>query len=308
MGTLAKRAEEEAQAPATVTAKEAFDRILNNPKNQRVIGMSLPDGFAPERFVRLLLTAATTNEQLLKCTPVSFLRAGILSASLGLEPNDPRGDAYLVPYFNGKTRVMEVQFQLGYRGMMKLARRSGHVAGFAYAAVFGGEDPDEFDFELGSGGFLRHKPHGNDRPADLTHAWALARVDGEPEFVVLFRNKIDETMQRSQAVMAAEKAAKKGGWQARTPWHTDYEAMAIKTALRRLCNRLPLDAQSAAAVVHDANPEVPVPDVATEGLGEIDTGEFDALGFTETAPPEGVIDADSEEVGAPLEDDPERPF
>lgn len=301
MGNLAKRNEEEAQAPAKITAAEAFRRIMANPRNASIIGLSLPEGFNQDRFVRLLLTAATTNENLLKCTPVSFLRAGIQSAALGLEPNSPLGDAYLVPYKN------EVTFQLGYRGMMKLARRSGHVAGFGYGAVFAGADPDEFDFELGTDGFIRHRPHGGDEPKDLTHAWAMAKVDGEPEFVVLFRKKLDETMQRSQGVIAAEKAASKGGWKPRTPWHTDYEAMCIKTALRRLCNRLPMDPQAAAAVAHDADPTVPIPDVNLDGLGEIDTSEFDALGMgSARGDDDDVIDA--EVVEPPLEDDPGRPF
>lgn len=75
------------------------------------IAKALPSIVTPERFTRIVTTALSSNPDLADCTPESFLGAIMQSAQLGLEPNTPLGDAYLVPYRN-KGRL-ETQFQIG---------------------------------------------------------------------------------------------------------------------------------------------------------------------------------------------------
>ena len=89
------------------------------------IEKALPSVITPERFTRIALTAYSRNEKLQECTAESFLGSMMQAAQLGVEPNTPLGQAYLIPYRN--KGVMEVQFQLGYRGMIDLAYRSGEV-------------------------------------------------------------------------------------------------------------------------------------------------------------------------------------
>ena len=75
------------------------------------IAKALPSVITPERFTRITLSALSTNPQLQECTPSSFLAAMMTAAQLGMEPNTPLGQAYLIPYRNkGK---LECQFQLG---------------------------------------------------------------------------------------------------------------------------------------------------------------------------------------------------
>ena len=50
------------------------------------------------------------------------------AAQLGMEPNTPLGQAYLIPFYNNKTHCSECQFQLGYKGLIDLAYRSGEVS------------------------------------------------------------------------------------------------------------------------------------------------------------------------------------
>ena len=89
------------------------------------IKAALPSVLTPERFMRIVTTALSTTPELNKCTPQSFLGAMMTAAQLGLEPNTPLGQAYLIPYRNkGK---LEAQFQLGYKGLIDLAYRSGEV-------------------------------------------------------------------------------------------------------------------------------------------------------------------------------------
>lgn len=75
------------------------------------IAMALPNQMSTERFQRVALTAFNENKDLQQCDVISFLAAMMQSAQLGLEPNTPLGQAYLIPY-NTKRGKM-VQFQIG---------------------------------------------------------------------------------------------------------------------------------------------------------------------------------------------------
>lgn len=73
---------------------------------------ALPQVITPERFTRMALSALNTTPKLAECSQMSFLGALMNAAQLGLEPNTPLGQAYLIPYRNkGK---LECQFQIGY--------------------------------------------------------------------------------------------------------------------------------------------------------------------------------------------------
>lgn len=75
------------------------------------IAKALPSVITPERFTRIVTTALSSNPELASTTPQSFLGAMMTAAQLGLEPNTPLGQAYLLPYRN--KGVLECQFQLG---------------------------------------------------------------------------------------------------------------------------------------------------------------------------------------------------
>lgn len=77
------------------------------------IKRALPSVITPERFTRIALSALNNNQELQQCTPLSFIAALLNAAQLGLEPNSPLGQAYLIPYKN--KGVLECQFQIGYK-------------------------------------------------------------------------------------------------------------------------------------------------------------------------------------------------
>jgi len=89
------------------------------------IKKALPSVITPERFTRMVLSAISVNPKLATCTKASFLGAMMNAAQLGLEPNTPLGQAYILPYQN--KGVLEAQFQIGYKGLIDLAYRSGEV-------------------------------------------------------------------------------------------------------------------------------------------------------------------------------------
>jgi recombination protein RecT len=192
------------------------------------IAQALPKHISAERIARIALTAVRSNPMLAKCTPQSFLGSLLQASQLGLEVNTPLGQAYLIPYKDVCTLVV------GYQGMLDLSRRSGMVKAIYAYPVFQG---DTFNYELGLEPKLQHKPC--EEPGDLTHVYAVARLtDGEPIFTVLTRKDVERYRNRSRA--------KDSG-----PWVTDFVAMALKTAIRRLFRWLPKSAEQALAVAID---------------------------------------------------------
>lgn len=201
-------------------------------KMKPAIAQALPKHVSAERIARIALTAIRSNPKLAECTPQSFLGSLLQASQLGLEVNTPLGQAYLIPYKDVCTLVV------GYQGMLDLARRSGMVKAIYAHAV---READEFDYELGLEPKLQHKPAEGDR-GDLTHVYAVARLTGgEPIFTVLTRAEVERFRARSRA--------KDSG-----PWVTDYEAMALKTAIRRIFKWLPKSAEmSVAAAIDEAD-------------------------------------------------------
>lgn len=271
-GTI-QRAAEAASAPATVTPRESVRALIESQKG--AIAASLPRAMDADRFARLLLTAGNTNPDLFACTPTSFLAAGVAAAQLGLEPNDARGLAYLIP-FKDKRRGMVVQLIIGYRGMMDLARRSGMVTAINAFPVY---RQDEFTYELGLEPTLEHRPGDHDEdPADLTHVYATAKIGGDPQFVVLTRRQIDKA-----------RASSRGADSTYSPWTTHYAEMALKTAIRRLCKFLPQTVEVAQALTLEDRP------LQLGDLGHVTTVDDDDV----IDIPEGIDTATGELVGGP---------
>lgn len=267
-GQIEKAAEAAALVPAQPSPKMVLANLLE--KNKTAFGASLPTGMSVDRFQRLLLTAVNVNPGLLACTPQSFLAAGVTAAQLGLEPNDPRGLAYLIPY-NDNKRGKVVNFIIGYRGMLDLARRSGMVSSINAFPVY---DGDQFEYRLGLEPSLTHVPGDHDEdPLKLTHVYAVAKVNGDPQFVVMTRKQIDKVKAQSQGARSSY-----------SPWHTHYVEMALKSALRRLCKWLPQTVEMARAQVLDEQPLRFDPSSLAEGGVGVD-------------PDDDVIDAEVIEDG-----------
>ena len=91
------------------SGKKTIQQYIKSMEGE--IKRALPSVITPERFTRMVLSALSTNPKLAACTPKSFLGAMMSAAQLGLEPNTPLGQAYLIPCRN--KGVDEVQFQIG---------------------------------------------------------------------------------------------------------------------------------------------------------------------------------------------------
>jgi len=107
------------------------------------IEKALPEVLTPERFTRMALSALNTTPKLAECTRMSFLSALMNAAQLGLDPNTPLGEAYLIPYYD--KGVCQCQFQMGYKGLLNLAYRNPQMQMIIAQAVY---EKDKFEYEL----------------------------------------------------------------------------------------------------------------------------------------------------------------
>lgn len=201
----------------------------------------MPKGFTAERLSQLAIASYKQTPGLKECSVPSILSCCLKCAEIGLEPNDIMGNAYILPYYNGKTKRKEAQFILGKNGMLELVRRSGQVKTVRTQCVYEG---DEFDcWEDESGIHFNFKPNLNvsheDKNLKLVYLTCHLK-DGGFVFMEMSKKEIDEVKGRSKA----------SGF---GPWKTDYAAMAEKTVIRRAFNRglLPRSVEVATAVSQD---------------------------------------------------------
>lgn len=201
-----------------------------------------------DKFLGVALRELRANPKLAQCDVASFMGAVAASAQLGLEPGGPLGHAYLVPY-KGK-----VTLQIGYKGMEQLAYRSGLVSSINAHVV---REGDDFAFEYGTNAFIRHVPKAG-VGGKVTHAYCVASlVTGGKAMAVLFLGDIE----RRRDASASYKGNPKN-----SPWTTDFDEMARKSAIRALFRDLPASTETQRALGYDERVVTPA---------EVDDEQFD---------------------------------
>lgn len=196
----------------------------------------LPAHVTPDRIVRSVVNALSANQYLCtNATPTSVVQAAMTAAVLGLDVDNVTGQGYIVP-FKGKA-----QFVPGYKGYISLAANSGYLVSGDVV-----REKDAFKYGRGLSPFLEHipAPGGPSDRGRIIYAYATARHSTMPaDFHVLHAEQVNKLRDRSEGYKAFLSGKIKD-----TPWETDYEAMAVKTAIRALAPRLPLNVKKAAAI------------------------------------------------------------
>lgn len=189
------------------------------------IRKALPSVITPERFTRIALSALNNTPALQQCSPMSFIASLLNSAQLGLEPNTPLGQAYLIPYKN--KGQMECQFQIGYKGLIDLAYRNGQMQTIQAQAVY---ENDFFEYEYGLEPKLVHKPAYSDR-GEITYFYGLFKtVNGGFGFSVMSKADMDNYARTYSKAFASDYS----------PWKTSYEEMAKKTVIKQALKYAPI--------------------------------------------------------------------
>lgn len=198
---------------------------------------ALPANITPDRMVRIALTAISKDSKLASSTPDSFLGALLTSAQLGLECNTPLGQAYLIPFYNGKLQRLETQFQLGYQGLLDLCYRTNQYKTIQARVVY---DGDFFEYSYGLDEKLVHKPSGDQKNPIYVYAY-YQLTNGAKAFEVM---SWDSIMEHAKKYSQSSNSSF-------SPWKTDPESMAKKTVLKKVLKYAP-KAVEAATVIAEA--------------------------------------------------------
>lgn len=228
------------KSTSEIAAKNGKPKTLNDyiKAMEPEIKKALPSVITPERFTRMTLTAVRSTPGLASCEPMSFLAAMMCAAQLGLEPNTPLGQAYLLPFKNTKKGITEVQFQIGYKGLIDLAYRSGEVEVVQAQCVY---EHDTFECEYGIEPKLRHIPADGER-GELIKVYAMFRTkSGGYGFEIM---SVDDIRKHAQKYSKAYSS----GY---SPWKTNFEEMAKKTVLKKVLKYAPLKSDFVRSVVQD---------------------------------------------------------
>lgn len=209
--------------------KPSFGVMINSAGYKKLINSTLGDPKKATRFVTAISSAVATNPALQNCDAATIVSAGLLGETLNLSPSPQLGQYYLVPFNDRKNNRTTAQFQLGYRGMLQLAQRSGEYKRINAMAVKEGEllhyDPFNDEIEL-------------QYIEDEEQREALPTIGYFAMFE--YHNGFRKVLYWSKAKMEQHAEKYSMGYKARkgyTFWEKDFDAMGVKTMLRQLISK-----------------------------------------------------------------------
>lgn len=222
--------------PQGVTLKQQIRQMESQ------FALAMPKGTEAAQLVRDALTCIQQTPKLADCTPQTVLGALMTCAQLGLRPGvSGLGHAWVLPYWDSKSRTNVAQLIIGYKGYVDLAYRSGQIATVIARTVY---DGDTFDVEYGIDEKLIHKPAmAGDRSKPVAHYAIVKLANGGRSFWVMTE---DEMQAWKRKYAPKNKAGNTVG-----PWVSDYEAMARKTCLLRLAAWMPKSTDLSVAIQVD---------------------------------------------------------
>lgn len=214
------------------------------------MSQALPKHMDVDRLLRLTMTTIRTTPELKHADPGSLLGGVMQAAQLGLEPG-LLGQCYLLPFKNNKKGITEVQFIVGYKGMIDLARRSGHIQSIYAHAVY---ENDDFEYELGLNPTLKHTPTMNGDKGSFLGSYAVAHFkDGGYQMEFMPKAEIEK-----------RKNSSPGGRSKYSPWNNYYEEMANKTVIRHMWKYLPISVEIQEQIEHDEGTARSIKDITPD--------------------------------------------
>lgn len=180
------------------------------------------------RFISSVVSAVNNNPALQECTNQSILSAALLGESLNLSPSPQLGQYYMVP-FNDKNKGKVAQFQLGYKGYIQLAIRSGQYKKLNVLGIKEGE-------------LIRFDPLNEEIVVKLIEDEEAREQAPTIGYYAMFEytNGFRKAMYWSRRKMEAHALKYSKGYQAKkgyTFWEKDFDGMAYKTMLRQLISK-----------------------------------------------------------------------
>lgn len=217
---------------ALTKSENSLYKMITSPETANKLKMQMASHVTPERLTRVAWGAMMKTPKLMQATPESVMYCIAECARIGLEP--ALGRVYFIPFDNTDKKTgakkTECQFIIGYQGLMDLARRSGIVSSINARCVY---ENEKFTYFISvEAPEMRHEPMLVGEKGKLLGAYCIARFkDGGSHVEWMTKGEIDKIRERSKA--------KNSG-----PWVSDYDAMALKTVIRRAAKFWPLTTAS----------------------------------------------------------------
>lgn len=225
---------QQVQAPVKhKTLRELFNDPIIKNKVEQLIGKN------SATFATSVMQIANSNALLRTAEPSSVFNAACMAATLNLPLQNGLGFAYIVPFKNNKERKVEAQFQIGYKGFIQLAQRSGQFKRLVALPVYKNQllkkdfiNGFEFDWE--------QEPEKDENPIGYYAYFKLVN-DFSAELYMSHDDIVKHAQRYSQTF-------KKGFG----VWHDNFEAMALKTVMKLLLSKqAPLSVEMQQAVLAD---------------------------------------------------------
>ena len=228
----------------TQEQRPKFSVMISTPGYQKLINNTLKDQKRAQRFIAAITSAVAINPALQECDPSTILSGALLGESLGLSPSPQLGQYYLVPYDNKKKGCKDAQFQMGYKGIVQLAVRSGQFATINVSDVKAGELISR-DRLTGNIQFKWIENEEDRAKAEVIGYVGYFRLKGGYEKI--FYMSKEEIVKHSERY---SKAVQKG---IMSPWKDNFDAMAKKTVLKLMLNKgdAPLSIELQEAIKYD---------------------------------------------------------
>lgn len=212
-----------------IAQRPTFSAMISSTGYQKLINSTLKDPAKAQRFVASITSAVATNPALQECDPKTILSGALLGESLNLSPSPQLGQFYLVPFQNRKRGCTEAQFQLGYKGYVQLALRSGYYKRLNVMGLKQGElvrwDPFTEDVEIR----LMDDELARENAPSVGYLAMFEYTNGFRKVMYWSREKMEAHALRYSKGYAAKKGY--------TFWEKDFDSMAYKTMLRQLISK-----------------------------------------------------------------------
>ena len=256
------------------------------------------------RFISSIVSAVQNTPALQECTSPSIVNAALLGEALNLSPSPQLGQFYMVPFDNKKKGCKEAQFQLGYKGYIQLAIRSGYYKKLNVLAIKEGElvryDPldEEVEVNLIDDDILREEAptmgyfamFEYENGFRKTLYWSKKKMlaHAEKYSFAFYKNG----GARSLELLEQGKIPEKDMWKYSSFWFKDFDGMALKTMLRQLISKwgiMSIDLQNAIdkdmAVIHEDGKTDYVDAVKAEDDGVVSDQELQEVQEDQPAAP-----------------------
>jgi recombination protein RecT len=223
--------------------KMTFSAYITSTGIKNKINQLVGDEVSGKRFISSIVSAVSTNPQLAECDNASIVSGALLGEALKLSPSPQLGNYYLVP-FKDKEKGQVATFQLGYKGYIQLAIRSGQYKKLNVLAIKEGElikyDPLNEEIEVN----LIEDETKREKAKTIGYYAMFEYVNGFKKAIYWSKEKMEaHAMQYSQGYRADKQ--KKTAY---TFWSKDFDGMAYKTMLRQLISKwgiMSIDMQTA---------------------------------------------------------------